>query len=191
MKLPKYVALSSLYLVLSGCGGTQGPEVVIGQMTIQSTPSVCISPVGNGAYLCANTRNTNDYTLHVYGQCVVPGMEWGITRQVTVATIDTSESVADGCGYEISLISVDNEVEDPVGTRYKNGVGSSGGGLIMYRVADGKNWFSLAGYTKKVYCEDDICGQAAAGTPLYIPGNTEFELVEIDGERHIQLVASE
>lgn len=99
--------------------------------------------------------------------------------------------MADGCDYEISLISVDNEVEDPVGTRYKNGVGSSGGGLIMYRVADGENWFSLAGYTKKVYCEDDICGQAAAGAPLYIPGNTEFELVEIDGERHIQLVASE
>lgn len=185
----KYAIVGTLNVILASCGG--GPEI-IEHLTVHSTPAACIDPVNSSIYFCDNTRDTNDYVVKVINDCAGGGIgvEWGVTYHVTVAKKQTPPFIADACDYERSLISIDGQIEDPVGTRYQNGVGSSAGGLTITRVAEGENWFRLNGYKETIYCENDVCGQIATQNAQSLPAYTEFELALIDGKRRIQLVAT-
>lgn len=178
-------------LLLSGCGGTGSTKVT--QHVVHSTPAFCI-PILDGSALrvCPNTSDVNDYVIRTQNECSGAGIEgeWGTTFLVTTTT-KTLIGVADSCGFDVIDVNIESTVEDPIGTRYTNELGSNAGGLKIKRIAGESDWYSLQGYSgEELFCEPSLCGDLFTEEFKIFPSTLEFELVSIDGQRRIQIVSS-
>lgn len=189
--MKSFAAFTLILIFLVGCGGVGGGPATTRQYVVHSTPSFCANWT-EALYFCANVAETNDYVIRTTGLCDAGfSPEWGITYVVTVSERKlSSDFVADGCDYERTLISIDGETADPLGTRYKNGTSSIQGGLKISRINTGESWFRLRGYAKPIYCAESLCSEISTGAPQNLPSGT-FELVEIDGSREIALVSGD
>lgn len=186
------IRLSSVVLVTAAaivaCGGSPKTQVV--QYVLQSQPGFCHSPVGNKGYICSNVRNEGS-EVKPHGCFDLIGMDdkWGTSYVITVRETELVDH-ADSCDIERTLISVDGETDDPVGTRYTNNIGSTHGGIELRRDAANPDTFRLNGYSGPIVCEAELCdpvvGTSGSGI---LPVDLDFELMEVDGERVIGIVA--
>lgn len=185
--------LAILALALSACGGTDSR---VEQYVIQSHPGVTSNWLGVYTYFVLNVNNTEDNSIRTHPCFSVTGLDakWGTTYAITVEETPIPENVADVCETEKTLISIDGQFDDPVGTQYANAVGSFGGGLVISRDLDQPTQFKLQGYNEPIYCEEVVCGRlleqagSSGDNSAVLPREIVFELMEVDGQRIIGIV---
>lgn len=182
----------SLFALIS-CQGGVGTEEN-NHYTVQSTPIICdLNPIGlQEVTFCANTSTSNTHVIETGGSLCFgfKPPEWGVTYQITLKE-QRRYGGFDGCSVISSLVSIDAEIPDPIGTRYTSNVGSYLGGLTITRLKADEPWFQLSGYQKPIFCADTLCGSAEVGVKYQMGHITQmpyvFELVEKDGKREIEI----
>lgn len=124
------LALASFFI--AACGGQS--KTTVTQYNLQSTPLFCHPdsniPDNPYAVFCANTSQTDDGFIRVSSRGVDRNLskvvgakpEWGVRKKITVEEYSSSNGVPTDMGgtstYTIKLLSIDEEIPDPIGTRY-------------------------------------------------------------------------
>lgn len=182
-RLPVFLLSSAL----AACGGTTS---TVNQYVIQSYPGVASGWQADDLYFVANVDNTEDNGIRPHRCFSVSGFspEWGTEYVITVNEESIRPLVADACDTEKTLISIDGEAQDPIGTQYPNAMGSHSGGLVISRDADEPGRFQLHGYSKPIHCEESICGPIVDDGAGMLFSDVLFELMEIDGQPIIGIV---
>lgn len=189
------MTILSACVLLAACGGESSR---IEQYRVGSYPGVHLEIFLFPIKLVPALNDHGDFTLKSHPCTEIRGFEpeWGTQYDISVRVTSSEGGLLDNrCGEEgMELISIDNMVQDPIGTRYYNGVtpkqfGSDIRGLYISRDAENPEMFSLNGYTKPFYCAAELC-DAFLGSSATKLLTTEyaFELMEIDGERVIGLI---
>lgn len=182
-RLPIFLLSSAL----AACGGTTSS---VNQYVIQSHPGVGTSQPSGELYFVANVNNTEDNSIRPHGCFSVSGFspEWGTEYVITVNEKSIPPLVADACDTEKTLISIDGQAQDPIGTQYPNAMGSHSGGLVISRDADEPGQFRLHGYSKPIYCEESVCGPIVDEDSGMLFSDVVFELMEIEEQRIIGIL---
>jgi hypothetical protein len=185
----------SASMLLAACGGDSRIE----QYQVSSYPGVHLEIFLYPIKFVPELSDQGDLTLRS-GPCVeIKGFtpEWGTRYEISVRVSRSSPGGLDDnrCGEQgMELISIDNLVQDPVGTRYYNGVvpqqiGSDIRGLYIHRDTQNPGSFRLEGYSKPFYCAAEVCDPLLDSSDRkLLTSEYAFELMEIDGERVIGLI---
>jgi|GEM_PF-2680987 len=200
--MKNFIKIAFPLLLLTGCV-SEGRDAEYGegiskQYVVTSAPSFCYLTHQNLPVKCPRLAETNDY-LVTYGgpMCIDSNLnepfefEWGTSYRVTVTEKNRVGDPIGDCPTIRDIERIDGKQLDPIGTRYTNYLSSAWGGLNLSRVKPGAKWYQLEGYSKPIYCEEDLCGVVEDGVKLHMGAlfdrYPDFVLVEIDGKREIAL----
>ncbi|MCE9680384.1 DUF4377 domain-containing protein [Shewanella sp. AS1] len=102
--------------ILTGCNGSDDKAETL-SLSVLSNPTVCTA-VGN--QLCLDVSGTGPVTafMHFYGSIEGFTYQWGHFYSMTVEVSEIANPPADGSSLAYTLISIDTEVEDNLGSEY-------------------------------------------------------------------------
>lgn len=148
--------------------------------TVYSAPALCIHM---HMFLCANYQY--DEKVVNIGGIVFDEFEWqwGTQYEITVEEKEIINPPADGSSIQRTLVSIDLQVDDPIGTQYQFAVDRVPN-IPKPQKSDMDGYYNLLGVS--VLCDDLVCGAED-----FQYDNVLFELVEQEGDRVIQVSSGE